>query len=69
MFFFFFLNFCFNIAQVDDDLIASEIHGSVSKNCVEFPNDRKNNNTYEEEIIDWNKCPIYEMGLLKNMKI
>ena len=44
----FFFNFCFNIAQVDDDLIASEVHGSVSKNCVELnelPNDGKNNNT------------------------
>ena len=42
--FFFFFNFCFNIAQVDDDLIASEVHGSVSKNHVElneFPNDGK----------------------------
>ena len=27
---------CFNIAQIDDNLIASEIHGSVSKNCVEL---------------------------------
>ena len=26
-------------------------------------------NTYGEEIIDWNECPIDEMGLLKNMKI
>ena len=42
MLIFFFLNFCFNIAQVDDDLIASEVHGSVSKNRVELnelPND------------------------------
>ena len=39
-----FFNFCFNIAQVDDDLIASEVHGSVSKNRVELnelPNDGK----------------------------
>ena len=44
-----FFNFCFNIAQVDDDLIASEVHESVSKNCVELnelPNDGKINNTY-----------------------
>ena len=27
-----FLIFFFNIAQVDDDLITSEVHGSVSKN-------------------------------------
>jgi len=39
-------------------LIASEILGSVLKNCVEFPNHGKNNNTYEKE-----------MRLLKNMKI
>ena len=45
------------------------ILGSVSKNCVEFPNQGKNNNTYEKEIIDWNECLIYEMRLLKNMKI
>ena len=64
---FFFLNFCFNIAQIDDDLIASEVHGSVSKNCVELnelPNDGKNNNTYGDEIIDWNECPIDEMGVI-----
>ena len=46
-------------------MIASEIHGSVSKNCVEFPNDVKNNNSYEEEIIDWNECPIDEMGVIE----
>ena len=57
------------ILQVEDDLIASEIHESVSKNCVEFPNDGKENNTYGDEIIDWNECPIHEMGLLNNMKI
>ena len=57
MLIFFFL-ICFNIAQVDDDLIATEVHGSVSKNCIELnelPNDGKNNNTYGEEIIDWNE--------------
>ena len=49
MILFFFFS-CFNIAQIDNDLIASEIHGSVSRNCVElneFPNDGKNNNTCE----------------------
>ena len=35
MLIFFFL-ICFNIAQVDDDLIATEVHGSVSKNCIEL---------------------------------
>ena len=32
------------MAQIDDNLIASEIHGSVSRNCVELndvPNDGK----------------------------
>ena len=36
-------------------MIASEVHGSVSKNCVELnelPNDGKINNTYENEIIE-----------------
>ena len=38
-------------------MIATEVHGSVSKNCIELnelPNDGKNNNTYGDEIIDWN---------------
>ena len=55
-----FFFYCFNIAQINDDLIASEIHKSVSRNCVElneFPNDGKNNNTCGGEIIDWNECP------------
>ena len=62
-----FFNSCFNIAQIDDDLIASEIHGSVSRNCVElneFSNDGKNNNTWRE-IIDWNECPIDEIGVIE----
>ena len=45
---FFFFYSCFNIAQIDDDLIASEIHKSVSRNCVElneFPNDGKKKKT------------------------
>ena len=66
MLIFFFL-ICFNIAQVDDDLIASEVHGSVSKNCVklnELPNDGEKK-TYGEEIIDWNECPIDEMGVIE----
>ena len=36
-------------------MITSEIHGSVSKNCVELnelPNDGKINNTYGDEIIE-----------------
>ena len=40
----FFFNFCFNIAQVDDYLIAGQVYGSVSKNCIELnelPNDGK----------------------------
>ena len=63
-----FFNSCFNIAQIDDDLIASEICGSVSRNCVElneFPNDGKNNNTCEGEIIDCNEYPIEETGVIK----
>ena len=64
--FIFIFNFCYNIAQIDDDLIASEIHESVLN---EFPNDGKNIVTCEEEIVDWNKYPIDEMGLSKNTKI
>ena len=36
-------------------MIASEVHRSVSKNCVELnelPNDGKINNTYGDEIIE-----------------
>ena len=50
-----------------NNLIASEIHGSVSRNCVElneFSNDGKNNNTWRE-IIDWNECPIDEIGVIE----
>ena len=42
-------------------MIATEVHGSVSKNCIELnklPNDGKNNNTYGDEIIDWNELPL-----------
>ena len=48
-------------------MIASEVHGSVSKNCVELnelPNYGKNN-TYGDEIIYWNECPIDEMGVIE----
>ena len=41
-------------------------------NCVELnelPNDGKNNNTYGDEIIDWNECPIDKMRVLKYMNI
>ena len=65
---FFFFNSCFNIAQIDDDLIASEIHRSVSRNCVElneFPNDGKNNNTSGGEIVDSNECPIDETEVIE----
>ena len=37
-------------------------------NCVELnelPNDGKNNNTYGDEIIDWNECPIDKMGIIE----
>jgi len=49
-------------------LIASKVQGSVSKNCVELtelPNDGKNNNTYGDEIIYCNECPIDEMGVIE----
>ena len=49
-------------------MIASGVHGSVSKNCVELnelPNDGKNNNTYGDEIIDWNEHPKDKMGVIE----
>ena len=66
--FFFFGYSCLTIAQIDDDLIASKIHGSVSRNCVElneFSNDGKNNNACGEKIIDWNECPIDETEVIE----
>jgi len=65
---FFFGYSCLTIAQIDDDLIASKIHGSVSRNCVElneFSNDGKNNNACGEKIIDWNECPIDETEVIE----
>ena len=63
--------FFFNIAQANDDLITSEVHGSVSKNCVELnelPNDGKNNNTYGDEIIDWNEFPLSSLPAIVNLQ-
>ena len=68
----FFSNSCFNMAQIDDNLIASEIHRSVSRNCVElneFPNDGKNNNPCGGEIVDWNECPLDEMRVIENLSL
>ena len=31
----------------------------------ELPNDGKINNTYGDEIIYWNECPIDEMGIIE----
>ena len=49
-------------------MIASEVHRSVSKNCVELnelPNDGKNHNNYGDEIIDWNECSIDKMRVIE----
>ena len=46
MLIFFFFNPCYNIEQMNDIVIASEIYQSVSRNCVdlnELPNDGENN--------------------------
>ena len=40
-------------------MIASGVHGSVSKNCVEL------NELPNDGIIDWNECSIDKMGVIE----
>ena len=65
--FFFFFNPCFNIEQINDIVIASEIYHSVSRNCVdlnELPNDGENNDICGEELVVWNEYPMEEIGVI-----
>ena len=65
---FFFLNPCYNIEQMNDIVIASEIYQSVSRNCVdlnEFSNDGENNDICGEEIVVWNEYLIEEIGVIE----
>ena len=43
-FFFFFLNSCDNIAQMDEDFIANETHQSDSRNYIELDRGVARNN-------------------------
>ena len=64
---FFFFNPCYNIEQINDIVIASEIYQSVSRNCVdlsELPNDGENKDTCGEEVVVWNEYPIEEIGVI-----
>ena len=45
---------CYNIEQMNDIVIASEIYQSVSRNCVdliELPNDGESNDICGDEIV------------------
>ena len=67
-FFFFFFNSCYNIEQMNDIVIASKIHQSVSRNCVdlnELPNDGENNDICGEELVVWNEYPMEEIGVIE----
>ena len=64
----FFLNPCYNIEQMNDIVIASEIYQSVSRNCVdlnELPNDGENNDICGEELVVWNEYPMEEIGVIE----
>ena len=65
--FFFFYYPCYNIEQMNDIVIASEIYQSVSRTCVnlnELPNDGENKDTCGEEVVVWNEYPIEEIGVI-----
>ena len=63
----FFFNLCYNIEQMNDIVIASEIYQSVSRSCInlnELPNDGENKDTCGEEVVVWNEYPIEEIGVI-----
>ena len=65
--FFFFFFFKYNIEQMNDIVIASEIYQSVSRSCInlnELPNDGENKDTCGEEVVVWNEYPIEEIGVI-----
>ena len=66
--FYYFFNPCYNIEQINDIVIASEIYQRVSRNCVdlnELPNDGENNDICGEEIVVWNEYPMAEIGVIE----
>ena len=68
VYFYYFFNPCYNIEQMNDIVIASEIYQSVSRNCVdlnELPNNEENNDTCREEIMVQNEYPIEEIGVIE----
>ena len=59
---------CYNIEQMNDIVIASEIYQSISRNCVdlnELPNDGENNDICGEELVVWNEYPMEEIGVIE----
>ena len=65
---YFFFYPCYNIEQMNDIVIASEIYESISRNCVdlnELPNNEENNDTCREEIMVQNEYPIEEIGVIE----
>ena len=66
--FYYFFNPCYNIEQMNDIVISSEIYQSVSRNCVdlnELPNDGENNDICGEEIVVWKEYPMEEIGVIE----
>ena len=66
--FFFFFYPCYNIEQMNDIVIASEIYQTVSRNCVDLyepSNDGENNDSCGEEIVVWNEYLIEEIGVIE----
>ena len=64
----FFFNPCYNIEQMNDIVIASEIYQSVLRNCVdlnELPNDGENNDICGEELVVWNEYSMEEIGVIE----
>ena len=65
---FFFFNPRYNIEQMNNIVIASEIYQSVSRNCDnlnELPNDGENNDICGEELVVWNEYPMEEIRVIE----
>ena len=65
---FFFFYPCYNIEQMNDIVIASEIYQTVSRNFVDLyepSNDGENNDSCGEEIVVWNEYLIEEIGVIE----
>ena len=64
----FFFNPRYNIEQMNNIVIASEIYQTVSRNFVDLyepSNDGENNDSCGEEIVVWNEYLIEEIGVIE----